>query len=87
MASCESAREALYSKSGALPVEPVKVTGYDFNNGIDYHKLLSSFLTTGFQATNFGLAVNEINRMVCTHAIYSTEHSMDGHFFTSFSYF
>ena len=50
--------------SGELPVKPVEVAGYDFNNGIDYHKLLQSYKTSGFQATNFGLAVDEINRMV-----------------------
>lgn len=40
------------------------VTGYDFNGGIDYEKLLASYLTTGFQATNFALAVEQINQMV-----------------------
>ena len=38
--------------------------GYDWSQGLDYEKLLSSYLTTGFQATSFGLAVQEINRMV-----------------------
>ena len=47
-----------------LPVEPVKVRGYNFNDGTDYHKLLQSFRTSGFQATNFGIAVEEINKMV-----------------------
>lgn len=42
-----------------------KVTGYDFNQGINYRSLLESFVTTGFQATNFGLAVEQINSMVC----------------------
>lgn len=38
--------------------------GYDFNNGIDYSALLASYRTSGFQATNFGKAVEEINKMV-----------------------
>ncbi len=42
----------------------VFVSGYDFNEGIDHHKLLQSFRTSGFQATNFGRAVEEINKMV-----------------------
>jgi len=41
-----------------------RVLGYDFNNGIDHHQLLQSYLNTGFQATNFGLAVKEINSML-----------------------
>ncbi len=57
-------REAVLVASGELPVKPVEVKGYDFNEGLDYHKLLQSFYTTGFQATNFGLALEEINKMV-----------------------
>ena len=59
------AQDAVLVQSGKLPVESVKVQGYDFNNGVNYHELLKSFRTTGFQATNFGLAVEEIDKMVC----------------------
>ncbi len=38
--------------------------GYDFNTGVDHHALLESFRRSGFQATNFGLAVEEIKKMV-----------------------
>ena len=31
--------------------------------GVDHNALLDSFLASGFQATNFGLAVEEINKM------------------------
>lgn len=41
-----------------------EIKGYDLNNGIDYNSILASYMTTGFQATNFAKAVNEINRMV-----------------------
>lgn len=41
-----------------------KVQGYDWNTGINYEQILKSYLTTGFQATNFGLAVQEINNML-----------------------
>ncbi len=37
---------------------------FDFNRGIDYHALLQSYKYSGFQATNFGLAVEEINKMI-----------------------
>ena len=41
------------------------VRGYDFSEPtVDYHKLLSSYGTTGFQASAFAAAVDEINRMV-----------------------
>ncbi|CAH1787126.1 unnamed protein product [Owenia fusiformis] len=56
----------MVSTTGKLPVDPVEVRGYDFNDpeGVDYHKLLKMFKTTGFQATNFGNAVDEINKMI-----------------------
>lgn len=41
-----------------------EVRGYDWNNGIDYGRLLETYGNTGFQATNFGLAVKEINKMI-----------------------
>jgi len=58
------AQNAVLVPSGDLPVEPVEVKGYDFNEGIDYSRMLKTFGTTGFQATQFARAVNEINRMV-----------------------
>ncbi|XP_070531849.1 deoxyhypusine synthase-like isoform X2 [Ptychodera flava] len=58
------ATEAVLVKSAEMPRDSVKVKGYDFNDGIDYHALLESYKTSGFQATNFGLAVEEINKML-----------------------
>ena len=41
----------------------LKVKGYDFSNGVNYPLLLNSYLTTGYQATNFGKAIQIINDM------------------------
>eukprot|EP01113_Clastostelium_recurvatum_P040933 TRINITY_DN6437_c0_g1_i1.p1 TRINITY_DN6437_c0_g1~~TRINITY_DN6437_c0_g1_i1.p1 ORF type:complete len:379 (-),score=69.08 TRINITY_DN6437_c0_g1_i1:21-1106(-) len=50
-----------------VPSSPLEgateVRGYDFNQGLDYERLLASYLTTGFQATSFGQAIDEINKM------------------------
>lgn len=52
------------------PTEPfdldktTPVKGYDFSKGLDYDALFESFKTVGFQATNFALAVDELNAMV-----------------------
>ena len=44
---------------------PIEVRGYNFNQGVvDYEALFDSFRTTGFQATSFAHAVDEINRMI-----------------------
>ena len=67
-------KESILMKSKDMPANSQKVVGYDFNNGVDYRKLLESYAISGFQATNFGLAVEEINKMVSqqTHFPFST---------------
>lgn len=42
--------------------EGPSVKGYDFDNGVDYDKILDSYATTGAQATNFAKAVEIINK-------------------------
>uniref|UniRef100_A0A8C5P514 Deoxyhypusine synthase n=1 Tax=Jaculus jaculus TaxID=51337 RepID=A0A8C5P514_JACJA len=37
---------------------------YDFSRGVDYGVLLDAFRTTGFQATNFGRAVQQVNAKI-----------------------
>nr|KAF6273561.1 hypothetical protein mMyoMyo1_010845 [Myotis myotis] len=59
-----AARAAVLQHSSALPSESAQVRGYDFNRGVDYRAMLEAFGTTGFQATNFGRAVHQINAMI-----------------------
>ena len=40
------------------------VEGYDFNQGVVYHKLFESYKTIGFQAMNMGRAIDIINDMI-----------------------
>lgn len=58
------AKEAVLLKSEKLPDVTPMVKGYEWNNGIDHNQLLNSYLHSGFQATNLGLAIDEINKMV-----------------------
>lgn len=58
------AKDAVLVASSKLPEDTPQVRGYDWNNGINYEQLLDSYVNSGFQATNFGKAVNEINKMV-----------------------
>ncbi|XP_077862810.1 deoxyhypusine synthase-like [Saccoglossus kowalevskii] len=58
------AQGTVFRKTKDVTKDSVKVEGYDFNKGIDYQALLESYTTSGFQATNFGLAVKEINKMI-----------------------
>ncbi|XP_014652361.1 PREDICTED: deoxyhypusine synthase isoform X2 [Ceratotherium simum simum] len=59
-----AALAAVLKHSSALPSESAQVRGYDFNRGVDYRALLEAFGTTGFQATNFGRAVQQVNAMI-----------------------
>lgn len=58
------ARDAVLKESSPLPDDMPRIKGYDFNQGVDHKALLQSYLTTGFQASSFALAVQEINKMV-----------------------
>lgn len=58
------AKDAVLVASSKLPADTPVVSGYDWNKGLDYDRLLQTYLTSGFQATNFGKAVQEINNMV-----------------------
>ncbi|OLY82241.1 putative deoxyhypusine synthase [Smittium mucronatum] len=59
----ENAQKAVFTISEELPTSQV-VKGYDFSHGLDYKKLLESYMTTGFQATNYARAVDIINNML-----------------------
>jgi len=45
-------------------ISGIKIKGYDFNKGIDYEKILDSYLSTGFQASHLGIVINLINKMI-----------------------
>ena len=55
------ARENILRESSE--VGGLSVRGYDFNSGVDYEKLLDSYLTTGAQATNLGRAIEIVKKM------------------------
>jgi deoxyhypusine synthase len=56
--------DAVLVHSSKLPGYETEVKGYDWSQGVDFEKLLESYKSSGFQATNYGLAVEEITRMV-----------------------
>lgn len=59
-----AAIKTIDKRNAQIPCDALKIRGYDFNRGVDHRALLQSYLTTGFQASNIGLAINEINKMV-----------------------
>lgn len=59
-----SVHSTVFKESENLEGSCVKIEGYDFNQGVDYSQLLRSMVTTGFQASNLGDAIEVINQMV-----------------------
>jgi deoxyhypusine synthase len=62
----ETAKKNLLRKSDEASGAIIK--GYDFNKGIDYDKILDSFSTTGFQASNLAKAIEIVNKMISEKA-------------------
>jgi len=55
------AKKNLLRKSKEVSSKSIK--GYDFNNSLDYDKLIDSYETSGFQATNLAKAISIIKKM------------------------
>ncbi|KAF4350105.1 hypothetical protein F8388_010574 [Cannabis sativa] len=60
----EAAHTAAFKESESLEGKCSKIEGYDFNQGVDYPRLLSSMVSTGFQASNLGDAIQVVNEML-----------------------
>ena len=60
----DAATGVVLIQSEDLPASTPIVQGPSFSSPFTLDSLLSSFLTTGFQATNLGLAVQEVNKMI-----------------------
>ncbi len=60
------ARENVLRESDEI--DGIKIKGYDFNNGIDYKKIIGSFSSTGFQATQLHKAIEITNKMISDNA-------------------
>lgn len=60
----DSARSAAFKASESLEGTCMKIEGYDFNRGVDYRELLKSMISTGFQASNLGDAIDVVNQML-----------------------
>ncbi|MBA0780585.1 hypothetical protein Gotri_004671 [Gossypium trilobum] len=59
-----SVRSTVFKDSDSLEGTCTRIEGYDFNQGVNYSRLLKSMLSTGFQASNFGEAVEIVNEML-----------------------
>lgn len=76
-AIAEKVKQTVLVESTNLPDGTPTVKGYDWNRGVNYKALLSTYRRCGFQATNFGLAVEEIMNMLKCRDIPLTEDQQD----------
>ncbi|MFS7973976.1 Deoxyhypusine synthase [Helianthus anomalus] len=60
----ENLRSVVFKESESLEGACSKINGYDFNKGVDYSQILKSLLSTGFQASNLGDAIQTVNQML-----------------------
>lgn len=61
----DNVRSNVFMPSEDITIENRKVCrGYDLDNGRDFDALLNTYIHSGFQATAFGEAIEEINKMV-----------------------
>lgn len=60
------ARKNILRKSKEIAGQ--KIEGYNFNNGVDYAKILESYASTGLQAANLHKAIEIINEMISSQA-------------------
>ena len=54
---------AVLGESTSMPEGSTVCKGHDFNASVELDAIMDSLLTTGFQATNLGLAVDQIRQM------------------------
>ncbi|ESR64633.1 hypothetical protein CICLE_v10008698mg [Citrus x clementina] len=59
-----SVHSTVFKESESLEGKGTKIEGYDFNQGVNYSQLLKSMVSTGFQASNFGDAIEVVNQML-----------------------
>lgn len=55
--------QAVLVPTETIPDTPV-IQGFDFNSGRNLDAIMGAMLTSGFQATALGQAVEEVDRMV-----------------------
>lgn len=59
-----SVHSVVFKESETLEGKCLKIQGYDFNQGVNYPQLLKSFISTGFQASYLGEAIDVVNQMI-----------------------
>lgn len=73
----QDAMSAVFVKSSDIPKDVDIVRGMNFEKEINIHEFVNSFKYLGFQATNMGMGIDEINRMIYYKYIHEHNCSYD----------
>ena len=57
----DDAKKSILKKSE--DIEGLEVKGYDFNEGLDFRRLLETYKSSAFQAHNLGKAIDILRKM------------------------
>lgn len=71
------AQDSVFQTSEQIPQGTPIVKGYSWDQGVDYDELLKSYRNSGFQATNFSNAIDEINKMLSARDVPLNEEELD----------
>lgn len=63
MINTKKAEESIFKKSEE-PKNLLTVKGYNFDEGVNFEKIIDLYETTGYQATNLSKAIKIINKMI-----------------------
>ncbi|CAD6196967.1 unnamed protein product [Caenorhabditis auriculariae] len=59
-----NAQGAVLVRSCEVPADATSIKGFDFNGELTLSSLLASYKSTGFQASNLSLAIEQVNKML-----------------------
>lgn len=60
----EDAKASVFVKSSLIPEKTDVVKGLNFDKEVDLHEFINNYKYMGFQATNLGISIDEINKMI-----------------------
>ncbi|XP_071443488.1 probable deoxyhypusine synthase [Hetaerina americana] len=71
------AKEAVLKMSEEVAAGTPVIRGYDWEQGVDYHRLLRTYKCCGFQSTSLGFAIEEIEKMLQCRSVPLPSDSQD----------
>ncbi|VUZ98411.1 deoxyhypusine synthase, putative [Plasmodium vivax] len=75
----EDAKSSVFVKSNKIPENTDVVKGINFEEEVNLHQFVNQYKYMGFQATNLGIGIDEVNKMIHFKYAEGGEGTQDGH--------